>query len=526
MKKYICLIGLAVVLVSSCKKFGDINTDPTKSSNLDPAIQLGYAQQKFSGDLGLQERLNVILTMPLVGHLGGAWANQYGQFYIKQERFASVLWEDNYVNEIKNILDAEERTRNNATAKNLNAMCRVMKVYLFARLTDVYGDIPYSEASSAYTKGKSAPKYDKQEDIYTDFFKQLDTAATKFNEGQDLVNNDAFYKGSIPKWKKFTASLRLRLALRLGKRNPTKAKEEIQKAYTAGVITSADDNCMLRHDNVQNDYTDLRGNGVSAAINQGDLIGYRMTSTLITHFQNSNDPRLYVMARNYLDKAFKPFERVDITEQVKAQVGSFGVKPTDFIWDNWQNTIYINTPDAQNVPVGNNEQFIQVANWLIAPNAPFLHLGYAETELLLADASIRFNITLGVSAEEHYKRGIVAACRQLSIYPNAPAIGDAAINKFIADNAMAPGRELEQINTQLWIVYFLNGPEAYANVRRSGFPVLPSGFKSGYSDATKMPRRFEYPISEKSLNATNAGEAITRMGGKDDWNNRVWWDMP
>nr|WP_315821342.1 SusD/RagB family nutrient-binding outer membrane lipoprotein [Paraflavitalea speifideiaquila] len=157
MKQYISLIALAVVLVTSCKKFGDINTDPTKSSNLDPSIQLGYAQQKFSGDLNVQERLNIILTMPLVGHLGGAWANQYGQFYIKQERFSSLLWEDNYVNEIKNILDAEERTRNVSTAKNLNGMCRVMKVYLFARLTDIYGDIPYSEASSAYSKEKPLP---------------------------------------------------------------------------------------------------------------------------------------------------------------------------------------------------------------------------------------------------------------------------------------------------------------------------------------------------------------------------------
>jgi hypothetical protein len=526
MKKYICLIVLAVVLVTSCKKFGDLNTDPTKSSNLDPAIQLGYAQQKFSGDLNVQERLGVILTMPLVGHIGGAWANQYGQFYVKQERYASLLWEDNYVNEIKNILDGEERSRNNPAAKNLNGMCRVMKVYLFARMTDLYGDIPYTEASGAYSKGKAAPAYDKQEDIYNDFFRQLDTAATRFSEGQDVVSNDAFYGGSVGKWRKFTASLRLRLALRLARRNPVKAKEEVQKAYNAGVIASMDDNCMMRHDNVQNDYTDLRGNGLSAALNQGDLIGYRMTTTFITQLQNTNDPRLYVMARNYLDKPFRPFERVDITEQVKAQVGSFGVRPADFIWDNWQNTIYVNTPDAQGVPVTNNEQFIQVSNWLIAANAPFLHLGYAETELLLADASVRFNIQLGVTAEEHYKKGLAAGCRQLTIYPNAPVISDANIAKFIADNALQPGKELQQINTQLWVVYFMNGPEAYANVRRSGFPVLPSGFKAGYSDATKMPRRMEYPISEKSLNATHAGEAITRMGGKDDWNNRVWWDMP
>lgn len=524
MKKYIYMIGCAAMLVTSCKKFGDTNTDPTKSSKLDPAIQLGYAQQKFSGDLNVQERLSVILTMPLVGHVGGAWANQYGQFYVKQERYASLLWEDNYINEIKNILDAEERSRSNPAQKNLNAMCRVMKVYLFARITDLYGDVPYSEASAAYTQGKPTPIYDKQEDIYNDFFKQLDTAATLFNEGEDLVSNDAFYRGGTGKWKKFTASLRLRLALRLAKRLPEKAKQEVQKAYTAGVMTSNDDNCMLKHDNVQNDYVDLRGNGLSAALNQGDQIGYRLTSTFITQLQNTNDPRLYIIARNYLDKPFKPFERVDITEQVKAQVGTFGVRPTDFIWDNWQNTIYVNTPNATGVAVSNNEQFAQIANPLIASNAPFLHMGYAETELLLADASIRFNITLGITAEAHYKEGLRAACKQMTIYSGTTPISDTDIQKFIDDNALQPGAELRQINNQLWVALFMNGPEAFANLRRSGFPALPSGYKVGYSDATTMPRRFEYPISEKSLNAAHANEAIGLMGGKDDWKNRVWWD--
>jgi hypothetical protein len=525
MKKNYFLFFAILVLVSSCKKFSDINTDPTKSANLDPALQLGFCQQKFSGDLAIQERLGVIFTMPLVQHIGGAWANQYGQFYVKQERYASLLWEDNYVNEIKNILDAENRSRNNTAQLNLNAMCRVMQVYLFARITDMYGDVPYKDASAAYSKGISAPVYDKQEDIYNDFFNQLDTATIQFATGTDQVTNDAFYKGNTGKWKKFTASLRLRLALRIAKVNPDKAKAQIQQAYNDGLMTSNDDICMLKHDGVQNDYGDYRGNGLSAAINQGELVYYRISNTLIRQLRNTNDPRLYVFAGNYLDKPFKPFERENITEQVKSQVGSFGVQPEDFIWDNWQNTIFINTTSGgTDVPVGNYEQLMQVSNPLIANNAPFLHLTYAEVELLLADASVRFGLTLGASAADHYKNGLHAACSQLSLYQGSTPITEDEISSFIQDNPLSPGRELEIINTQLWVAYFMNGPEAYSNLRRSGYPVLPSGFKSGYSESNSMPRRMEYPISEKALNAAHANEAISRMGGQDSWNKRIWWD--
>ena len=141
----------------------------------------------------------------------------------------SLLWENNYPNDVKNIVDAELRSRN-TTNQNLNAMARVTKVYVFARLTDLYGDIPYFKASTGFTETNLAPVFDKQEDIYKDFFSQLDTAMSLFKTGKDNVNNDVFYKGDINKWKKFTSSFRLRLALRIAKRDATKAKQEIAKA--------------------------------------------------------------------------------------------------------------------------------------------------------------------------------------------------------------------------------------------------------------------------------------------------------
>src|SRR5690606_15343662 len=107
------------------------------------------------------------------------------------------------------------------------------------------------------------PKYDKQEDIYTDFFKELSESVAQLDASKDVNPQDLFYKGDVTKWKKFGNSLRLRLAMRLVKINPTKAKEEAVAAFNAGVFTSNEDVCKLDHENVQNDYEDIRGNGTS-----------------------------------------------------------------------------------------------------------------------------------------------------------------------------------------------------------------------------------------------------------------------
>lgn len=516
-----------VVLIFSCNKFEDMNIDPTRSSDLNPGLQLAQAQLQYSGDLEQNERLSVLETMPMIQHVAGAWSNQWGGMYVKQQQYLSLIWERDYPGKILNIVDAVNRTTGVASQTNLNAMCRIMKVYLFTRLTDLYGDIPYTEAGAAYSQGISKPKYDRQQAIYTDFFKELTQASQQLDLAKDQVSEDLFYKGDVSKWKKFANSLHLRLAMRLVKIDPAIAKQEAMAAYTRGVFTSNADICKLDHENVQNDYADIRGNGLSAALNQGDLIGYRLCNTIINYMKSSNDPRLDHIARYYIDNPYKPFERIDITAQVKAQVGISGVNSGHFIWDDFKNSFNISVPEmgGADYSVTNNIQKAQLANFLIANNAPYLHLTYSEVEFLLADASFRFGINLGGSYTEHYEKGLEAACTQLALFPGGPVISPARIDQFTNDNPLHADKELEIINTQLWEALLMNGPEAYANWRRSGFPVLTPGYYPGYSNSTTIPRRFEYPLSEKVQNAENVNAAIQQIdGGVDDWTKRVWWD--
>jgi hypothetical protein len=523
------LAFFGVIYCSSCKKafsdFGDVNTDPTKSSKMSPALQLAFSELRFSGYLNTQERTTAILLMPMMQQSdGGPYSLRYGALYIKNAPYTTSMWENGYPNELLNIVDATARSAANPATPNLNAICRIVKVYLFARVTDLYGDIPYNEAGEAYLNGVSRPKFDAQKDIYDNFLKELAAASQQLDPTKDIVTQDIFYKGNVALWKKFANSLRLRLALRLVKRDPERAKTEITAAYNAGVFTSNSDICMTVHEDVQNSYSDLRGNSASVSFNQQTVLP-RVCTTLLNQLKTTNDPRLTPLVRVYRDLPGLPFNRTDVTDLVKAKIGLVGCIPGHYIYDDFLDKLTITIPTVGNVTLVNNEQKAQFANWLIRNNAPFFHMTYAEVEFLLADATVRLGLTLGASAAVHYQNGITAACQQLSLFPGGPVIAPVDISTFITANPLTAGKELELINKQLWINYIMNGPELFANWRRTGFPVLVSAASSESSSLT-IPRRFEYPLSEKERNADNAKNAISLMGGTDDWTNRVWWDMP
>jgi hypothetical protein len=526
-KLTIMLLTVTMILVS-CKKFndfGDMNTDPTKSSNLDPVNQLVLTQLRYSGELTINERTGIIMTMPLVQQIGGAYYTRYGFEYVKNRQYMSELWELGYPNDVLNIVDAADRSAKMPLKPNLNAMCRIMKVYIFDRITDLYGDIPYKEAGAGYISGVIRPTFDAQKNIYDDFFKELTEASAQLDASKDNVSADIFYQGNIASWKKFANSLRLRLAMRLSKVDPEKAKAQVLAAYAAGVFTSAADNCITHHADVQNSYADIRGNSVSVAINQYPDEGRpRVCNTLLDQMKSTNDPRLQYIARAYWVNPDKPSERLDVTDGVKAQVGIIGVGPGKYNYDDYLGAINVDLGGGRVVQVPNNGQKVQLANWMITNDAPFFHITYAETELLLAEATQRWGLSLGANASTHFQNGVSAAMKQLAEFKGGPVLTDTQIQNFKTDNPLAPGNELKQIDTQLWVALLLNGPEAYANWRRTGFPVLAPAI-TAESTAATTPRRFEYPLTETEQNLTNINKAIALIpGGQDDWTARVWWD--
>ncbi len=136
------------------------------------------------------------------------------------------------------------------------------------------------------------------------------------------------------------------------------------------------------------------------------------------------------------------------------------------------------------------------------------------------------------TAAAHYTRGLEAAVRQWSLWTvsaaggSAPVIDENALARFLANNTLGTGREMELINTQLWVLHILNPLETWANWRRTGYPDLTfHNFEAGRNQSDGLfPRRMEYPVEEQMKNSANYNEALSKMGGTDSWTSRVWWD--
>jgi hypothetical protein len=160
--------------------------------------------------------------------------------------------------------------------------------------------------------------------------------------------------------------------------------------------------------------------------------------------------------------------------------------------------------------------------------APTFFLTYAQTSLLLAEAAKKGWIPGGdATAKTYYENGITADMVAYTFYPGTTPIPASEITAYINGAAVLynPTDALKLINTQYWIVNLRNGTEAFANFRRTGFPLLTANPIGTPLPGGGFARRVPYPTVERSVNAANYNAAVTSMGG-DDVTKRVFWDIP
>ncbi|MDX2046399.1 MAG: SusD/RagB family nutrient-binding outer membrane lipoprotein, partial [Chitinophagaceae bacterium] len=159
---------------------------------------------------------------------------------------------------------------------------------------------------------------------------------------------------------------------------------------------------------------------------------------------------------------------------------------------------------------------------IVKTTAPAFLVTAAQTQLLLAEARQRGWITTG-TVDGYYNAGVTLHMQQMASYDAASTVAAGDITTYLTNNPFNAATALEQINTQYWIASFLNGPEAFANFRRSGFPALTPNPYPGKDITGTFIRRLTYPNSEISVNSVNVQAAVARMG-PDNLDTRVWWD--
>lgn len=551
--KYITIITMACALFfASCSDeyMENMNTDPSKAATIDPNAQLTTAQLQTYGDLSMMEiyrNYHYAFTQQLMG----CWnTTNYGGRHTLDNNEMSRIWTSFYTQSLKNIIDAQYRTAEDAEKVNINSVLRIYRVYLMSIITDTYGDAPFSEAGLGFLEGKFNPKYDKQEDIYNAFFLELEDAVNKIDPTKDKVTGDLIYAGDVTKWQQLANSLRLRFAMRISNVNPTKAQTEFENALVAngGVITDASSDALIKYMTIafsfgQEAYSDYRGNSLSQLLFGNDPANNPsyLCSTFFNQLYNSGDPRTFKISRCYYDglmSATSPDNRVDITQEMIEKGIDFSPRnPGAYSWEPWPTgydsdickELAVNNPSVTATMAREVEP--KLANNFLKSDNPGVVMTSAEVKFLMAEATVKKWNVGSALAEDLYKQGVRAAMDFLTDNYGCTATTDAEFDAFIQGRGTfghTDNQKLEAINTQAWILHFTNPAECWANVRRSGYPKLKSpaeyGFGQYLTGGTEIPVRLCYPVLESSYNKKSYNEAIERMGGTDNWHSLLWWD--
>ncbi|MDX1326830.1 MAG: SusD/RagB family nutrient-binding outer membrane lipoprotein [Arenibacter sp.] len=489
MKNSIYILLFAFFLSACDKGFDELNVNPTKPVQVSLATKLTAAQKFMSSERYDNWRANLIYQSTMMQHLAvtaGYWS---GDKYTWNKGYASSLIDRYYENVVKSLVDMKVQMEEENSPEEMRAIVRIMRVFVFARLTDLYGDVPYSEAGQAFISGILTPKYDAQSEIYPDLLKELEESAAALGTGTSAFGDaDLIYQGNQAKWKKLANSLMLRLGMRLIKRDPAAAEAWVTKAISGGVMESNDDIFYLQHD------TNNR-NGNSEAFDADG--NQRLSKTFVDFLQG--DPRLPILASRRSDGSTAPADLKGLPNGLDSELllAATGEEDT---------SLYAEPNDI-----------------ITFFEAPMFFQTYAEVEFMLAEAAVRWNLA-GGDPEPHYNAGVRAAMKMLELYGTNAVIADADIDAYLVANPFDAANALEQINTQYWAATFLNEYEAFANWRRTGFPTLvPVNYPGNVTNGT-IPRRLTYPESEQSNNPENYQAAIAAQG-PDLLTTRVWWDV-
>lgn len=493
MKKIIYTIVVLLVFASCDNGFEELNVDPTKSSQIEANSKFTAALLRTSGERYEAWRANLIYQSTMMQHFASTAGYWSGDKYTWNKGYAASLFDRYYSGPVKAIEDILVQLREEGKPEEMIAIARIWRVTIYSRLTDVYGDIPYSEAGKGYLEGNLNPKYDAQSAIYADMLKELEESAAALGSGDSAWGgSDIIFSGDQGKWKKYANSMMLRLGLRLIKVDPAGAQSWATKAISGGVMTSNSDIAYIQH-TPGPEGINKNGNGEVFSADGNP----RMSKTFIDFLQG--DPRLPILAARRSDASTAS---ADLKGLPNGLDGDLLLEATG--------------EDNTNAYAEPNRGIIT------GEDAPMFFQTYAEVELMLAECAERWGLA-GGDVEGHYNAGVTAAMKYLGIYGTAADIADADITSYLTNNPFDSANALEMIGNQYWAATFLNEYETFANWRRTGYPVLtPTNYPGNETNGT-IPRRLTYPTSEQTANAASYAAANAAQG-PDVLTTRVWWD--
>jgi hypothetical protein len=495
----------------SCEDFEEINIDPNNPSDMPSNMLFSGAQKKI---------MDYVYDNWFSGRQSLVYAQYWGQRnYTEEDRYQireSV--NNNYFNVFYTIIanfdkvielntSPETAPVSSAYGNNNNqiAAARIMKVWLYSIITDTWGNVPYSEVGKL-TDGVYYPKYDDQQTIYADLINELTEASNMIDESEPaFVGGDRIYFGDASGWKKFANSLKLRLAVHTSKVSGSQWRAKIAEALAAGVFESNDDAAAYHYSGAPEYSYFYEGFFISA---RND---FAPTRSFIDILKGQRDT---------LNNKTHPWEGV--------------VDPRLSIYTTPRDGKYIGIPYG--IPSGNMlSAYRNAAPNLYAsppvvlnPDFPVPLMTYAEVQFIISEYN-------GFS-EDEYREGVQASVEYWASLDGV-RFGAQEVDEYV--EAVSQNVNAEAVAIQKYIDLYMNGMEAWSEIRRTGYPtqLLLPGEISVYAGGNALTfdplsdtkglivARVKYPTNESTLNKSGFDEAVSKLeDGTNNYYTPMFWD--
>jgi len=489
--KIIVLISaLACLVWTSCKKIEDLQQDP--AAVYEPAPQLiftGLLMRAYDAPWSEDQRNNQYMTQNEAYYSGQSYGWTAGSFDGPYGALRDV-----------NRMEIEAQKAGDLGQVYLT-MAKFFKAYFYARTTEMFGDIPMSEAIKGESEDNFQPVYDTQQTVYGQVLSWLEEANTELaNQAANGVQleGDFFYDGDLNKWRKLVNSFKLRVLISLSKRADDtpdlRVKERFaellsdQSQYPL-ILTNAD-NFQLQYNTI-NMYPLWPSDGIVVKRDIRNTLG----KTYVDIMRENQDPRILIQAWPASAIPDDPNN-----SYARYRGGSTG---------DLQSTLLKDAGDGL-------LSMINFDYWVTGPSGiPAIQLGASEVNFCLAEGINRG--WADGDAAGYYQQGII---QSMEFYGISKADYDdfLARHPYSGDNAEG----LNQLLVQKYVAFFENsGKQAFFEQRRTGVPVFAVG--PANANNNEIPVRWAYPTTEYSTNEANLKEALQRQFSGSDTQNDVMW---
>lgn len=510
MKRIAKILFVGLLLLAGCtQNFEEINTNPNSPDRLaNPGVLFtNVIRGSINNSFEHSYNRGAVAGDLIYNDFAGNYSN-----WVRADANGYFLWNYyTYIRDLNEIIHLSEEQGLN----NYKGVALVLRSWMFQNLTDLYGPIPFREASNAKLQGINSPKYEQQQAVYKGLLQDLEEANSLLGSSNENVVGDILFDSDIVRWKKLSTGLMIRLLMRQSEQvDPSISLNKILSNPTAyPLFSSHEDQAALQY------IADTRGNAMPLFLksNSDYATSTRVSKNLVDHLKLLNDPRLPVFAL-----------------PTQASVTGTNPDPRDFE--------YVGAVNG-NGPLLDPKEY-SAPGMLWAPEqynpslasmngAQGIILGYSEVQFNLAEAAERGYIPGGsAGAEEYYLKGIkdqfnyysgrvgsryAASFLQLKgedVIPSDSYYAQPAV-QYIG----TPDEKLRKIALQKWLSLYLVGYEAWFEWRRIGFPEITVGSEGpGF-----IARRTLYPADEMRINEENYQQAASWLGG-DELDRPVWWD--